>query len=208
MYLLCTNLWIYNYILHIYKYSHIYCYIKLILSLFKVQNKWFSQCKLICYIGFNFSMWWISSCGNPNSEKRSIHCCKRQLRLSDDPELRFFCVFVTFKSFFLASLQHSILLHPSLQQPDTDCSKSSSSMVSDTELTLGVGFAKALLVPSMIVSSYCETRCRSSVTEGGIGFSGCLVWYQKYRALWHTEAQRGSRVTYNDTEVTGKKSLQ
>lgn len=141
---------------------------------------------------FNSSMWLISSCGSPDSETRSMHCCKRQLRLSDDLEQRFVCVFVIFKSNLPAPPQHPISLHPSSQQPVADCFKSSSSIVSDTELTLGGGFSKALLMPSMIVSSYCETRCRSSVTEGGMGFSGCLVWYQKYRALWCTEAQRGS----------------
>lgn len=137
---------------------------------------------------FNSSMWWLSSSGSPSSETRSIHCCKRLLRLSDVPEERFLCGFVTFKSIFSAFLQHS--LDPLPQQPDSDCFRSSSSMVSDTELMLGGGFSKALLMPSMIVFSYCESRCRSSVTEGGTGLSGCLIWHQKYRALWHTGTKR------------------
>lgn len=133
--------------------------------------------------------------------------CKRTLRLSDDPEQTLFCGFVMFNSIFPALLQHSVSLHPSPQEPDSDCFKSISSMVSDTALTLEGGFSKALLMSPMILSSHCETRCRSSVTEGGTGFSGCLVWYQKYRALQHREAQRGRRVTYNDSEETGKKKV-
>lgn len=135
-------------------------------------------------------MWWLSSCGSPSSETRSMHLCRSQLRLSGAPEERRFCAFVSFKSTFSAPLQHSVPCDPPPQQADCGCWRSSSSMVSDTELMSAGGFSRALLMPSTTALSYLESRSRSSITGGGTGLSGCLVWYQKYRPLWQTDAQR------------------
>lgn len=159
------------------------------------------------YMLFSSCMWQISSCGSPSSDTRSMQCCTRWFRLllvleeqSVDLEQSLCCWRGMYGSIFSPFLQQSVSLHPSPpQQPGPACSTSRSSMLSETELTLGGGFSKARLMPSIIVSSCCETCCRRSVTEARMGLCGCWIWHQHNIALWR-ETQRGNSVGYNGTE--------
>lgn len=155
---------------------------------------------------FSSCMWPIISCGSPSSDTRSTQCCRRTFRFSPeleeqslDPEQKFCGRWWTSKSIFSAFLQQFDSLHPSPQQPGSVCSISRSSMLSETELTLGGGFSNTFLIRPRIRSSCCVTRCSRSVTEAGTGFSGCWIWHQHNIALWR-QTQRGNSVTYNGTE--------
>lgn len=87
---------------------------------------------------------------------------------------------------------HSSPTQP-LQPPDR------SSMFSETSLTLGTGFSKAVFIASMRESSCFTTRCRRSVTEAGVGVSGLWSWHQHCIALCR-EIQRANRIRDNGRE--------
>lgn len=164
------------------------------------------------YMFFSSCMWPNSSSGSPSSETRSMQPCKMSFRLwleleqSKDPEPGFCCCWGQSWSIFSPPLQQAVSLHPPPQQSESGWFTSRSSMLSDTEVTLGGGFSRAFLIPSRIVSSYWQTRCRRSVTEAGMGLSGRWIWHQQDIALWHK--QRGHNVTNNSREEwLGQKSL-
>lgn len=162
---------------------------------------WFWSLIVSRYMFLSSCMWLMSSCGSPSSVTTSTQRCRRTFRPSElvDAEHSLCGWWGTSRSIFSPLLQQSVSPHPSPLQPPSACSTSRSSMLSETSLTLGGGFSKAFLMPSVILSSCCETCCRSSVTEAGMGFSGCSIWHQHHIALWW-ETQRGNCVRDNGTE--------
>lgn len=149
------------------------------------------------YMLFSSWMWLTSSSGSPSSDTRSMQRCRRYFRVSlereeqsVDPEQSLCGCWGTSWSILSPVLQQSVSLHPSPSQPGFACSTSRSSMLSETALTLGGGFSKVFLMPSIMVSSCWETCCRRWVTEAARGLSGCWVWHQHHIALWreHKEA--------------------
>lgn len=167
---------------------------------------WFLSLIFTHYRFFTSSMWLISSCGSPSSNTTSMQRCRRSSRPSSELEERSvdhergFCgMWETSRSIFSPVLQQPVSSHPPPQQPWSACSTSRSSMLSETSLTLGGGFSKAFLIPSVILSSCCETCCKSSVTLAGTGVSGCSIWHQHHTALWW-DTQRGNSVSHNGTE--------
>lgn len=172
------------------------------LSKYCPKPQWFCSLIFSHYMFFSSCMWPISSCGSRSSDTRSKQRCTRSFRLEEqsaDSERGFCCWWGTSMSICSPFLQQFASLHPSPQQPESACSTFISSMLSETELTLGGGFSKAILRPSMTAFSCWETRCRRSVTDTGTGLSGCWIWYQHHIALWR-ETQRGNSVRHNGTE--------
>lgn len=134
-----------------------------------------------CFLmSFTSCMWPNSSSGSPSSETRSLTLCRRSSRLS--LELLCCCLGQSW-SIFSSSLQQDFSWHSPPQQPEFDWFTSRSSMLSDTELTLGGGFSRAFLMPSMIVSSYWATRCRRPLIVARTGLSGWWLWHQQNIAL-------------------------
>lgn len=129
---------------------------------------------------FTSCMWPNSSSGSPSSETRSLTRCRRSSRLS---LMLLCCCLGQSWSIFSSPLQQDLSRHSPAQQSEFDGFTSRSSMLSDTELTLGGGFSRAFLMPSMIVSSYWETRCRRPLTVARTGLSGWLLWHQQNIAL-------------------------
>lgn len=176
-------------------------------SMYCSKQLWFCVLMLNHYMFFSSWMWLKSSSGNPNSDTRSMQRWIRSLKLSleleeqsVDPAQGCCGWWEASMSIFSAPLQQSVSLHPpSPLQSEPSCVTSRSSMLSETSLTLGVGFSKDLLMFSMMASSCWETFCRRSVTEAGTGLSGCWIWNQHHTALWR-DTQRGDSVRYNGTE--------
>lgn len=162
------------------------------------------------YTFFTSSMWPRSSCGSPSSDTRSMQRCTRWFTVpleleeqSVDQVRGFCCWWGTSKSIFSPLLQQSVSLHPSPQQPESGCFRSRSSIVSDTELTLGGTYWR----PSMIVFSYCSICCRRSHTEAGMGLPGYWIWHQHDTALWRDTKRQQCQIQWQ-REVSGtEKSL-
>lgn len=171
------DIWVYVKIIALDKLFLIVVVVVVVVYVLPTSPKLHQFCSLMF---FTSCMWPNSSSGSPSSETRSLTLCRRSFRLS--LELLFCCLGHSW-SIFSSPLQQDFSWHPPPQQFEFDWFTSRASMLSDTELTLGGGFSRAFLMPSTIVSSYREIRCRRPFAEARTGLSGWWLWHQQIIAL-------------------------